>query len=177
MAKVAVVSAEGVLCRQDRPGNTFAASTPISEGLALVGALSTTYSIAVVSNETDPAEIRDWMKDHGMAQFFSYAVPRKVGMPEDRPGRILAQVEYLRSTGFAVGMVVDADPATVGLMLVKGYTGLVFSHPTYARPEWRPDDEAGARSWDEIVAETQRQNRLKAGDGRLGADTDNFEVV
>jgi hypothetical protein len=174
MAKIAVVSAEGVLCRQDRKDNTFAAYTPIPEGLALVGALSTAYNVAVVSHETDADSIRDWMKDHGMAQFFSYAVPRKATMPEERTERILAQVEHLQSS-FRIGLVVDADPRTVGILMGRGHTSLLFCEPEYARPEWRPDDGRGMRSWAEIEAEVRRQNRLKADDAR--AETDNFEVV
>lgn len=176
MAKIAVISAEGVLCRQDRKDNTFQAFSPIPEGLALVGSLAHTYSIAVVADVTDADEVHTWMKTHGMAQFYSYALQRKPGMPEDRTERVLAQVDYLRSS-FPVGLVVDSDPATIASLMVKGYCGLLFTHPQYARPEWRPDDDKGMRSWAAIAAEVQEQNRMKAEDGRLVAESDNFEVA
>lgn len=174
-----MVSAEGVLCRKDRRDNPFRANQPITEGMSLVSALSTTYNIAVASAETDGDEITTWLKDHGMGPYFSYAVPRRPGMPEDRTGRLVAQAHHLRSCGFTVGMVLDSDPATIGALLHEGYTGLVFTHPQYARPEWRPDDPRGARSWADIEAEVETQARLKADDPRVKANSDEgkFETV
>jgi hypothetical protein len=179
MAKLAVVHAEGVLCRQDRRDNPFRAYTPITEGMTLVSALSTAYNVAVAAATTEGDEIVTWMKDHGMGQYFSYAVPRRLGQPEDRADRFVAQVDHLRSCGFSIGLVVDSDPASIGQLLVKGYKGLVFTHPDYARPEWRPDDPAGRRSWADIAEEVERQARLKADDPRVGSHTgdERFETV
>jgi hypothetical protein len=179
MGKIAVVHAEGVLCRQDRRDNPFEAFHPITEGMTLVSALSTAYNVAVAADETDGDQIVTWMKDHGMAQFFSYAVPRRPGQPEGRAERFVAQVDHLRSCGFSIGLVVDSDPTSVGMLLAKGYTGLVFTQPEYARPEWRPDDHRGIRAWSEITAEVERQNRLRADDGRVSSDSDDarYETV
>lgn len=180
MGKIAVVHAEGVLCRRERRDNPFRGYQPITEGMTLVSALSTAYNIAVASAEPEGDEIVTWMKEHGMAQFFSYAVPRRVGQPEDRTERFVAQVDHLRSCGFSIGLVVDSDPAAIGALLAKGYNGLVFTHPDYARPEWRPDDSRGARPWAAITEEVERQAKLKAEDGRVGTSSspdDRFETV
>lgn len=175
MSKIAVVSAEGVLCRRATRNSPFRGFQPLPEGMTLVSALSTAYNIAVCAGETEGDEIARWLKDHGMSQYFSYVVPRRPTMPEDGAERFLAQVDHLRSCGFAVGLILDSDPSAVTALLAKGYTALTFSHPEYARPEWRPDDTRGARAWADVVAEQENQARLKADAAR--PEDSRFEMV
>lgn len=171
MAKLVVVAAEGVICRRDGQ-NAFRANQPIGPGMDLIASFNGIYNIAVVTAEDDPKVVQRWLTDHGLRQHYSYLVERKVTMPEEPAQRFLAQCRLLRSQGFAIGMVVVSDPAMAAAAHAEGYTCLLFTHPQYARPEWRPDDDRGMRAWADIEEDMATQARLKAGqseesDGRF----------
>lgn len=177
MAKLVVVAAEGVICRRDGK-NTFRANQPIGPGMDLMAALANgAYNVAVVTDEPDKATVHTWLLEHGLRAHFSYLVERRTGMPEAPAERFLAQCRHLRSHGFAIGMVVVSDPLMAAAAHAEGYTCLLFTHPAYARPEWRPDDDRGARAWADIEAEVETQALMKAADERIGEHDERYESV
>ena len=174
MPKLVVVTAEGVLCRRDGD-NTFRANQPIGPGLDLLACLSQMYNVCVASDETDRKVVHTWLIEHGLREHFSYVIERGPLMHEDPAERFMDQLTLLRSQGFSIGMAVVADPVMAASALHKGFTSMLFSHPAYARPEWRPDDDRGLRSWADIEEDLARQAELKATDARVGANSGRFE--
>jgi hypothetical protein len=85
------------------------------------------------------------------------------------------QIKVARSRG-SIEFYVDADPLMVAEAMRLGIPALLMTTPAYIRPEFRPDAPKGVRPWDEIVAETNRQQAMKAVDYRIkDPDLANFE--
>ena len=76
------------------------------------------------------------------------------------------QIARARSLG-QVHLYVDGDPSVVAEALRLGMPTLLFSSPSYARPEFRPDAPKGVRKWDDLVAERTRQQAMIAVDTRV----------
>lgn len=91
-----------------------------------------------------------------------------VALDPDEPLRF-RQLSIARARG-AVDIYIDADPAYVAEGLRRGMTSLLFSQPSYARPEFRPDAPRGIRPWEELIAERTRQQAMIASDSRLFDD-------
>ncbi|MFK0015820.1 hypothetical protein [Streptomyces sp. NPDC091027] len=68
-----------------------------------------------------------------------------------------------------VDLVVVGDPATAEMLLAAGYTTVLFTHPRYSRPQWKPDYRGEPRSWDSLVAEIEAQDEHYAQDARRTA--------
>ena len=64
-------------------------------------------------------------------------------------------------------MVVTADLDLATKLLQEGLDTLVFLHPTYLRPEFRPDGRQGVRSWAAIEAEMDKQIEMIKEDPRV----------
>lgn len=160
MALVAGVTAEGVLCRSERPGALFGSYLPIPPGVRLLRALSGLYQVAVVTSEPNQDVVEHWLMVNGLSDNYSTIV-----VPRSEPTRA-AQWRYLRSVG-SLDYVIDPSPSDVAWAASEGITALLFSHPLYARPEWRPDDERGVRAWGEIEAEVEQQAQRRSTDRRL----------
>ena len=79
------------------------------------------------------------------------------------------QLSVARTRG-TVDLYIDAEPTYVAEGLRRGMTALLFSQPSYARPEFRPDAPKGVRPWDELIAERTRQQAMIATDSRLFDD-------
>jgi hypothetical protein len=133
-------------------------------------ALSAAYQVAVLTLSTDKDEVDNWMTTQGLADHYSYVVVRQpafLGITDEVDLRA-AQWDFLRgSHGFSVEYVIDPNPLVVHRAVERGFNALLFTHPAYARPEWRPDDERGVRAWGDIEAEVQRQVQARTADRRL----------
>lgn len=89
----------------------------------------------------DVVDATEWMRRHDLL------VPDVVHHDD--------QLEPLfsRLSGQGLHLYVDTDPETVALALHWGIPTLLYSHPRYARPEWRPDEEVAQPGWAKLMAE------------------------
>lgn len=140
-----VVTVEGVL-RKLTDGSR------IHEGVELVGNLQYEHSSVFLAHG-DCGEAERWLEDTGI----SYDMV--LGAREDR----VLQLRRLRyEWGYPVMLVVEPDPDIAVDLMADGYTTMLFLHPEYAKPEWRPDHEHAMKTWDEI-----RDMRTKDIDRRV----------
>ena len=79
----------------------------------------------------------------------------------DTVARRLTQINRLRRTG-PVSFVVEPDPKVAAALLAEGVPTLLYLHPQYTVPSWRPDFSGRLRRWDDLVTETERQVSLRA---------------
>lgn len=79
----------------------------------------------------------------------------------DRVSRRLTQINRLRRTG-PISFVVEPDPKIAAALVADGVMTLLYLHPQFTVPSWRPDYIGGVRRWDDLVAETERQETLRA---------------
>jgi hypothetical protein len=150
-----VFSLEGVL-RGDT-GELIPDGLILYRSLAMVGR-------TVVITEMDEQLAKVWLMMHNLSKYDLLIDNSVLIDPDESLKR--RQLAIARSRG-TVSMYVDADPSMAAEALRQGIPTLLFSTPLYARPEYRPDAPKGIRKWDDIVAEKNRQQALKAVDDRL----------
>lgn len=163
---VAAISIEGVLHEHERPGESWLAGHPIPDGVRLIAALSSGYEVALLTEHTEHDDVSWWLRQQALKEFYGLLVtrtPLQVG--KDYLTLRTDQIQRLRSQ-HGVALVVDTSPAVVAMSMRMGVPSMLFSHPKFQRPEFRPDHDSG-RTWDEIVAAQEQDNVLKRQDVRL----------
>lgn len=166
MAFTAMVSIEGVLA-QDSVSLIKAAPVPI--GIALYHSLKTMFKLALVTS-APTKEVDHWLRVAGLSDHAYLLTPGPLDDPTDITALRTRQLRTLRNNGADVGLVIDSSPAVAAMALSKGVSGVVFTHPSYTRPEFRPDYEEKRKPWAEIEREITIQRQLKATDLRFDAE-------
>lgn len=163
MPGIVQIGIEGVLGRE-RQGQPL---VPIQPGMLLYHALCPYWSVALVSGRHSRHSdmIEHWLAVQGMAHH-AYILFAE-DWDEDLVDTRLRQLQALRARG-NVEMVIDADPKVVAKTLRQGATSLLFTHPSYSRPEHRPDVSAAdrVRPWATITEEVELQRVLTVTDTR-----------
>jgi hypothetical protein len=168
VATAALISVEGVLAASLDAGALFPASAPIRHGIRLLAALSASYKAVLAAEEPNREHVEYWLKQQGLGDFYGVLLTRReieveMGHTELR----LSQFDYVRSLGFTLDLVIDTDPLVIREVMQRGAVGLLFAHPQYLRPEFRPDTQRGLKTWQDIERESEEQALLKSGDVRL----------
>lgn len=168
MADIAMISIEGVLAKRRDEGESFAISPPIMPGIKLMTALGTMFKLALVTDEENLGPVEHFLRTNHIRDH-AYLMGRKqTQVTYDHRELRAAQLQDARGGhGLVIGLVVDPDPNVVSDALRSGLVGLVFAHPSYQRPEFRPDAEQGVKAWADIEAEMLAQKELKETDPRL----------
>jgi hypothetical protein len=159
-----LVDLDGVL----RAKNT---DQPISQGVMMVGALSSWNSIVVMSS-TDAKVTQQWL-DVNKVVDFDRIIDSSVGLvDEDLSER---QIKYARSIG-PVDLFITNSPKSWAFAFEQGIAAVMFGVPSYTRPEFRPDAPRRVRSWNDIEQAIEEQNKLRTQDARLSrTEALNFE--
>lgn len=79
----------------------------------------------------------------------------------DTVSRRLTQISRLRRTG-PISFAVEPDPKVAAALMADGVPTLLYLHPQFTVPSWRPDFGGRLRRWDDLAAETERQESLRA---------------
>lgn len=168
MATIAAIGIEGVLAHPERDTKNFASQAPVQTGLRLLVALQTMYKTVLLCDEADAAPVDHFLAQNNLHDH-AYLILREAWqVGYDHAELRMAQVEHLRGVlSMPVSLVVDPDPRVAAQVMHQGIVGVLFAHPQYQRPEFRPDDDRGVRAWDEIVNEITVQRELKGQDQRL----------
>ena len=136
-------------------------NVPIHQGLALYRMFN--QDIRVVLLCDDKTKIHRWLTEHKINKLddiMDYTVPGIRNDPD------LDLVKYVRSQG-KLDLVVTADIELSKRLLEMGMDTLMFLHPTYLRPEFRPDSRQGVKSWAEIEIESEKQIAMRREDPRI----------
>lgn len=88
----------------------------------------------------------------------------------DTVDRRLAQITRLRRTG-PINFVIEPDPKIAATLLANGIPTLLYLHPQFTVPSWRPDYNGRLRRWDDLVSETERQVELRADEDLKDKET------
>ena len=133
---------------------------PIYQGLALYRMFNEDVRVVLLCD--DRAKTNRWLLEHKINKLddlIDYSVPGVIDDPE------FEQVKYVRSQG-KVELIVTADTELAKKLLEIGLDTLLFLHPTYLRPEFRPDGRQGQRSWAAIEEELDKQIEMYKEDPR-----------
>jgi hypothetical protein len=134
--------------------------SPIYQGLALYRMFNEDVRVVLLCDNY--AKTNKWLLEHKinkMDDLIDYNVPGVLDDPE------LEQVKYCRSHG-KVGLIVTADTELAKKLLEIGLDTLLFLHPSYLRPEFRPDGRQGMKSWALIEEEIDKQIEMMKEDPR-----------
>lgn len=133
----------------------------ILDGAAIYKSFNENYRVILVSDDKERTDI--WLKTNNLAKSID-DIYQIVDTPLDNPK--LLTVETLRSKG-KIDFVVTEDVNLAQSLLEAGIPTLLFMHPQYIRPEFRPDSRSGVRSWGSITEELDKQQGLFEEDKRL----------
>lgn len=152
-----VVTVEGVL-RKHTDGR------PIVAGTSLVRKLQpfAGQPEMVFLTSKDPAEVEEWLD----AEHIAFDIV--LGADEDR----VAQMRRIRyEYGYPVDLVVEPDPDIAADLMAEGHTTMLFLHPAYSKPEWRPDHKYARKTWDELKTMTVEDKQRRMTDVRLTGES------
>lgn len=143
-----LIACEGVL------RNTTGA--PIPEGISLYAMLCQGYRVSLCL-DSPLREVEHWLRVNGLDRH-DHVIDSSVEYAgvdlRDR------QIEIERISS-RVEMVLDPSPERVASAMRKGIPALLFTHPRYARPEFRPDLTRKIRPWEVIAAEIDAQKEIE----------------
>lgn len=136
----------------------------------LFHSLSEHYRIVVLGGE-ESAKERDrvWLASNQLVRYvhFDTIIPEDgdvVVQPDGSPMSTsrFNQIMRLRTEGWHFDFLVVPDPELAKDVYAAGMPVLLYLHPTYTSPSFRPDYEGGIRSWDDLVREVEFQVKVKA---------------
>jgi hypothetical protein len=157
MASTAAIVFEDVL-RGNNDG-------PSRAGLLLYHGAATVGRVALIVDRTKEERVQHWLDSHGLTDHSWLVMPRD-NDPEDPAERRLQQVTRLRLEGAAVELVVEPNPLVAAALQAAGVPTALFLHPSYARPEFRPDYKGGIKPWAVLMESVERTNQIKHDDKR-----------
>ena len=134
---------------------------PIYQGLALYRMFNEDVRVILLTDERE--KTNRWLLEHKINKFDDLIDRNVPGVLEDPD---IEQVKYVRSQG-KVELVVTSDTELAKKLLEIGLDTLLFLHPTYLRPEFRPDGRQGIRSWAAIEEEIDKQIEMIREDPRV----------
>ena len=135
--------------------------SPIYQGLALYRMFNEDVRVILLTDERE--KTNRWLLEHKINKFDDLIDRNVPGVLEDPD---IEQVKYVRSQG-KVELVVTSDTELAKKLLEIGLDTLLFLHPTYLRPEFRPDGRLGIRSWAAIEEEIDKQIEMIREDPRV----------
>lgn len=162
MAGIICITVQGVLKQEIGEG-------PITQGIQIYHGLKHMLKIALITDESIE-RTQHWLKLNGL-QEHAYLLPGLDSDGDDPVTRRTRQIGRLRANAEQADMLLDPDPEVVAEATRQGITGLLFAHPKYASPKFRPDYSYTPKPWDEIASEMTRQRLLRDNDPRKDADS------
>lgn len=155
---IAVIVVEGVLRQESGDG-------VVPQGELLYHALAQGNKVALVSNSLSEEKVAYWLRINGFRDH-EYLFSARVDDPFEVGGTRLRQVKSVSATQNSVDLVIEPDPEIAARLMHEGVPTLLFMHPRYSRPEFRPDFEEKLTPWDALVEEIETQRILKSSDPR-----------
>lgn len=137
-----------------------AKGSPIYEVAAILNAVKDSKKVTILSKSNEDAD--RWLKSVNIGKIDDLVDYSFITATDDKDYWL---VEYCRANG-KVDLVVTANVELAERLLEVGVNTLLFLHPMYIRPEFRPDGR-GRRGWDAIVEEIDKQQELHAEDTRV----------
>ena len=118
--------------------------SPIYQGLALYRMFNEDVRVILLTDDRE--KTHRWLLEHRINTFDDLVDRNVPGILNDPD---LEQVKYCRSQG-KVELVVTGNVELSKKLLEIGLDTLLFLHPTYLRPEFRPDGRQGMKAWADI---------------------------
>lgn len=140
--------------------NDMASNNP--NGLALLTTLIPIGRVTLLADgyDRDRLVLEHFLKFHRITGYVGIDVS-VLSDGASTVDRRLAQLNRMRRNG-PVDFFVEPDPKIAAALIAQGVPTLLYLHPQYTVPSWRPDYGGTPRRWDDLLAETERQVSLRA---------------
>jgi len=142
----------------------------ILDGAAIYKSFNENYRVILMTTDKEKTSV--WLKTNNLSKNIDdlWQIEEDVlGEPE------MKAIDTIRSKG-KIDFVVTNDLELTKKLLEVGVIVMLFVHPQYIRPEFRPDGRSGKKSWDEITGELDLQQGLYDEDIRLMEEEELPEV-
>jgi hypothetical protein len=115
----------------------------------------------VILGTDNPVMDEHFLSVNGMVRYVKIEPTRREDGESDLD-RKRGQLRRLRTEGFRFEFVVIPDPDLARDLYANGVPVLLYLHPTFSAPSFRPDHKPGIRAWSELAAEVEFQVNAKA---------------
>lgn len=133
---------------------------PNPQGLSLYRALASVGRLVVLGG-LDRAKDEWFLATHDLRDHVNF-VPESIEKHPTELGRRRAQIGTLRAQGSHIELVVEPDPEIVAALHEDGLPTLLYLHPRFTQPAFRPDYKSEATPWNQLVQTVNYQEALKA---------------
>jgi hypothetical protein len=140
-------------------------SSVIIPGLLIYKSLVKDHRVSLIIDSAAKEKVQYWLLMNGLTDhvneiYWDETDPDEVGT------RRLRQVSRLKRQG-PLSLVYEADTEAATALLKSQIPTMLFLHPTYTHPDFRPGHSSEPTPWNELVLEKVRQQEARATDTRL----------
>lgn len=86
----------------------------------------------------------------------------------DEADRFVRAMDRVRAPGVSVDVVIVPDPEVAEVLFSAGFPVMLYAHPTYTVPSFRPDYKSVATPWDKLTESMEFQRNMKAAHTIVG---------
>lgn len=140
-------------------------SAPIMSGVLLYHSLVKSHRVNLVFDTAAREKVQHWLRINNLTEHAG-EIYWELDDPEDIVERRELQIARIRAQG-SLSLMVESNPAVAEMLLVKGIPTLLYMHPSYMRPEHRPDYQEEITPWGSLLEEVKRQRTMRSMDTRL----------
>lgn len=133
---------------------------PDPTGVLLYRALCSHGRVGLLGSEEGQEKDEWFLNTEELVGHASYILYRMDAHPTDH-GRRVSQISKARAAGH-IELVVEPNPEVVATLHEEGIPTLLYLHPKFTNPEFRPDFKSFASPWDDMVKVIDYQAELKA---------------
>ena len=131
-------------------------------GMFLYRSLITTGRLAILGSQ-DRAMDEWFLKTNDFHQH-AHLITEELASGSKPWIRRMNQIGRLRQEGSSPQFVIEPDPGMAKHLIAMSVPVLLYIHPRYSAPSFRPDYVNAAKPWAELTEEIEYQERLKANE-------------
>jgi len=137
----------------------------IIPGLLIYKSLVKDHRVSLIIDSAAKSKVQYWLLSNSLVDHIGEIYWDDIDS-EDTAERRLAQVGRLKANG-PLSLVYESDTSAATKLLNAGIPTMLFLHPQYTHPEFRPGHTSEATPWNELLAEKIRQQEARMTDTRL----------
>lgn len=140
-------------------------SSVIISGLLVYKSLVKDHRVSLIIDSAAKEKVQYWLLMNGLTDHVNEIYWDETD-PEDTGQRRLRQVARLRKQG-PLSLVYESDTEAATKLLQAQIPTMLFLHPQYTHPDFRPGHSSEPTPWNDLLAEQVRQQEARATDTRL----------
>jgi|SRR6267142_256441 len=140
-------------------------SSVIIPGLLIYKSLVKDHRVSLIIDSGAKEKVQYWLLMNSLTDHVNEIYWENTDS-EDTATRRLAQITRLRKQG-ALALVYESDTEAATRLLQAQIPTMLFLHPQYTHPDFRPGRKDEPTPWNNLLAEKIRQQEARATDTRL----------